>query len=429
MSHFEPLTPGDPRRIGPYLIMGKLGEGGQGLVYLAQAPGGERVAVKVLRAGWASETDARRRFTEELAAARRVRHAYTAAVLDADVDGHVPYIVSEYVQGPSLQRAVDERGPYTGPALERLTISLATALATIHDARVIHRDFKPGNVLIGPDGPRVVDFGIARAVETTLGPTTRLLGTPLYMAPEQFEVGSVGTAADVYAWAATVVFSATGRTLFGSVPLNALPHHILNTAPDLSGVPAALRPVVERCLSKDPALRPTAFHLLQALVSPDPTPERLRTAPPARPTPTLVLPDGLHPEATPPERNPSARIPPARPPVPAGPVPVPAPGGDETPPLHLTVGRTRHLLTGNDPHTVGGPGCTIEAGGTGILLYIRYRGAWRVNIRMPGAMVEAVNAQLTGFMVHLDRPGARCTVRGEAGGTHLEFRLSLDPAD
>src|SRR5690348_16507868 len=179
------LQPSDPRRLGSYEIAARLGEGGQGVVYLGINPAGTKVAVKLLRPDLTEDTTARNRFVREVRAAEKVARFCTAQVLEADVAGDRPYIVSEYVEGPSLYRQVKEEGPRDGAALERLAVSTATALVAIHQAGILHRDFKPHNVLLGPDGPRVIDFGIAKALDVTSTVSTQAIGTPAYMAPEQ----------------------------------------------------------------------------------------------------------------------------------------------------------------------------------------------------------------------------------------------------
>nr|WP_189183646.1 serine/threonine-protein kinase [Microbispora rosea] len=264
-----PLEPDDPRALGEFTLTGRLGEGGQGVVFLGRSPGGEPVAVKVLKSGL--DSSVKRRLVRELGAMRSVAPFCTARVLTAVVDGRMPYVVSEFIDGPSLQQRVDSGGPLRGGELERLAVGMATALAAIHAAGIVHRDFKPANVLLGPDGPRVVDFGIARqgASDTiTAGP----VGTPAYLAPEQITGAAATPASDVFAWGATIVFAATGRTAFGAASVPAVMHRILTAEPDASALPRPLRGVVERCLSKDPALRPVSRDLLLELVGSTPDP-------------------------------------------------------------------------------------------------------------------------------------------------------------
>ncbi|MFG1943324.1 serine/threonine protein kinase [Nonomuraea sp. NPDC048826] len=250
-----PRRPGDPERLGPYVIAGRLGQGGQGIVYLGEGPGGERVAVKMLTGGLD------RSFARELAAARQVAEFCTARVIAADLDHDPPYVASEYIDGPPLA----DVAPLHGTPLARLAIATATALTAIHQAGVVHRDFKPGNVLMAPDGPRVIDFGIARLTDssTTGG---ALAGTPRYMAPEQFAGGPVGPAADVFAWGCTIVFAAAARPPFGGDTIPAVIHRVLHAEPDLGGLTGPLRDIVARCLDKDPARRPSARDVLLELL-------------------------------------------------------------------------------------------------------------------------------------------------------------------
>src|SRR5439155_5695978 len=178
-----PLRARDPAAVGAYRLLGRLGQGGQGVVYLGQDPAGGHVAVKVIHVDWADMPEARAQFAREIAAARQVAAFCTARILAAEVDDELPYVVSEYIEGPTLFGRVREQGPIGGTALERLAVGTATALTAIHQAGVVHRDFKPGNVILGPDGPRVIDFGIARALGGTETLTSRVIGTPPYMAP------------------------------------------------------------------------------------------------------------------------------------------------------------------------------------------------------------------------------------------------------
>ncbi|SEF80318.1 Serine/threonine protein kinase [Thermomonospora echinospora] len=259
-----PLEADDPREIGRYRLTGRLGEGGQGVVYLGEAPDGQRVAVKVLKA---TSEAARARFAREMEAAQRVAPFCTAAVLESSATGRRPYVVSEFVEGPSLLQRVRERGPLHGGDLDRLMVNTASALTAIHGAGIVHRDLKPANVLLGPDGPRVVDFGIARAVDAETH--TQMVGTPAYFAPEWLRGESPTPASDVFAWAGTMVFAATGRPPFGGgANIPALMHRIATEPPDLSGVPDRVRGLLAECLDKDPARRPTARTLLVRLADP-----------------------------------------------------------------------------------------------------------------------------------------------------------------
>ncbi|GGK79211.1 hypothetical protein Sme01_22070 [Sphaerisporangium melleum] len=262
-----PLPPGEPDRIGPYRLIGSLGQGGQGAVYLAETPNGTPVAIKVLHARLATETGAQQRFLREVEAARRVAPFSTARVIDADVADERLFIVSEYVEGASLEQLVRDRGPRGHDALVRLALSTAGALAAIHRAGIVHRDFKPSNVLIGADGPRVVDFGIARVLDNATATGSGVLGTPAYMSPEQVSGEKVGPESDVFSWAGTMVYAATGRPAFGEDNIAAVFHRIFTKQPDLSALPASLARVVDRCLEKRPENRPTASDVMLAIVN------------------------------------------------------------------------------------------------------------------------------------------------------------------
>src|SRR5579859_1257324 len=261
------LEPGDPPRIGRFDLLGRLGEGGQGIVYLGRGPGpGEdRVAVKVLRSS--ADADVLLRLGRELDAVHQVQPFVTARFIEAGVEGDRRYVVSEYIDGPSLQDRVDSRGPLPEGELLRLAAGTATALTAIHGSGVVHRDFKPANVLLGPDGPRVVDFGIARLTDRSTI-TSGLIGTPSYMAPEQLTGERPSSAVDIFAWAVTVIFAATGQMAFGADTVPAVMHRILYGEADLARVPVTLRPLLIECLAKDPASRPSARDVLLRLVDP-----------------------------------------------------------------------------------------------------------------------------------------------------------------
>ncbi|GIM88220.1 hypothetical protein Ato02nite_000130 [Paractinoplanes toevensis] len=265
------MRPHDPRALGDYEIVGRLGEGGMGTVYLARTPGGVLVAVKVVRADLAPDDEFRRRFRSEVARARQVPPFCTAEVLDADPDHESPYLVVEYVDGPTLAHVVEERGPLTAANLHSVAIGVATALTAIHGAGVIHRDLKPRNVLLAPGSPKVIDFGIARHVEATGGntDTSQMVGTVAYMSPERFGVADtpLTPAADVFAWGGVVAYAGTGRTPFAADSPPATAARILTQPPDLSGLAGPLRELVGHALEKDPANRPSARELLDLLVS------------------------------------------------------------------------------------------------------------------------------------------------------------------
>ncbi|GIH80965.1 protein kinase domain-containing protein [Planobispora longispora] len=264
MSDLGRLEERDPRQVGVYRLAGVLGEGGQGTVYLGHDPSGRRVAVKVLHARMTAQDAVRERFERETDLARRVAAFCTAQVLAAGVSDGRLYLVSEYVPGPSLQQLVTAEGPRAGGGLERLAIATATALSAIHRTGIVHRDFKPANVIMGPEGPVVIDFGIARALEAD---TTRsaLVGSPGYMAPEQLSGRPASPASDIFAWAATMVYAATGHPAFAGQHPMAVMGAVLNSGPDLSGVPEGLLPLLAACLDKDPAARPDAARVLTVL--------------------------------------------------------------------------------------------------------------------------------------------------------------------
>jgi len=274
----KPLEPGDPLRLGRFELIARLGEGGQGVVYLGRGtnPGEDRVAVKVLRS--TADADVLERLARELDAIHQVQPFVTAGVIEASAEGDRRFVVSEFIDGPTLQERVDERGPLPEGDLQRLAVGTATALTAIHGAGVVHRDFKPANVLLGPDGPRVVDFGIARLTDASTI-TSGLIGTPSYVSPEQLGGARPTSAVDIFAWALTIIYAATGRLAFGADSVPAVMHRIMYEQPDVSGLPPSLRAVVLECLDKDPSRRPTARDLLLRLV--DPTASRPQVAYPA----------------------------------------------------------------------------------------------------------------------------------------------------
>jgi cyclophilin family peptidyl-prolyl cis-trans isomerase/tRNA A-37 threonylcarbamoyl transferase component Bud32 len=269
MAEPRPLRPNDPRETGGYRLTGLIGEGAQGTVYLGESEDGERVAVKVLRAAVDGDERARTLFERELSAARRVAPFCTARVLVAEAGGDAPYIVSEYIDGPSLRELVGGRGPLPEPELRRLAIGTATALAAIHEAGVVHRDFKPANVLLGPDGPKVIDFGIARPLEATSATMTGAVGTPAYMAPEQVSGAAGGPPLDMFAWGCTMAYAANGAPPFGTDTVPAIMHRVLYAPPALGVLGGEVGAVVAACLEKDPARRPTALQVLVRLLGED----------------------------------------------------------------------------------------------------------------------------------------------------------------
>jgi ABC-type branched-subunit amino acid transport system substrate-binding protein len=263
----EQLTPTDPVRIGGYRLLARLGAGGMGVVYLGRADTGELAAVKVIRPEYAAEPDFRARFRREVAAARRVRSPWAVPVTGADPDAEAPWLATAFVPGPALAEAVAVCGPLPERGTRILGKTLARALAAVHAAGLVHRDVKPGNVLLAVDGPRLIDFGIARAPEeTALTAPDAVVGTPGFLAPEQARGGEAGPAADVFALGCVLAYAVTGRPPFGTGGVDALLYRTVHDEPDLTGVPDGVRDVVARCLAKDPAARPTATGLDEALV-------------------------------------------------------------------------------------------------------------------------------------------------------------------
>jgi len=262
----EELRPGDPRQVGPYRLTGRLGGGGMGEVYLGRSAGGRAVAVKVIRAELAADPEFRARFRHEVAAARMVNGLYTALVADADADAPTPWLATAYVPGPSLESAITQHGPLPEYSVLALAGGLAEGIGAIHAAGLVHRDLKPSNVLLADDGPRVIDFGISRAsAYTVLTSAGFAVGTPSFMSPEQAAGRQVGPPSDVFSLGSVLTFAATGEGPFGSGPTTALLFRIVNGDADLSRVPARVRPLVQRCLTKDPARRPTTADLLAEL--------------------------------------------------------------------------------------------------------------------------------------------------------------------
>src|SRR5579863_7881644 len=260
-----PATERLPASLGPYRLQDRLGEGGMGVVHLALDPEGREVAIKVLAADkllGADDTNARRRLGREVDTMRLVRNPFVAEVLDADLTGDFPYIVTRYVSGPTLEQMVRERGRLSSQGLRRLAYGTAEALAAIHAAGVVHRDLKPGNVMLADDRPVVIDFGIAQSGDATrLTQTGLVMGTPGYLAPEVIEGRPSSPASDVHSWGATMAFAATGRTPYPGDSYEQIFFRIVSGQPDLDGVPAALVPLVSSALARDPARRPSATWL------------------------------------------------------------------------------------------------------------------------------------------------------------------------
>ena len=265
-----PATDNLPRTLGPYRLQDRLGEGGMGVVHLARDPEGRAVAVKVLHPLGSEGVNARRRLAREVETMRRVRSPYVAEVLDADVTGDFPYIVTRFVTGPTLDEMVRTRGPLSGPGLRRLGHGMAEALTAIHAAGVVHRDLKPGNVMLADDRPIVIDFGIAQAGDATrLTQTGLVMGTPGYLAPEVIEGEPSSPASDVHSWGSTMVFAATGHLPFGGGSYETIFYRIISGRADLSGVPGPLVPLISAALARDPSHRPSASWLSAQAVTLD----------------------------------------------------------------------------------------------------------------------------------------------------------------
>ncbi|GAB3962674.1 hypothetical protein GCM10029978_018640 [Actinoallomurus acanthiterrae] len=259
----EPLREDDPRHVGPYRLEGRLGGGGMGQVYLGRSRGGRPVAVKVVRPELADDAGFRRRFASEFTAARRVGGFYTAQVIQADTDADPPWMASAYIPGPSLHQAVETYGPLPPAAIGVLGAGLTEGLAAIHGCDLVHRDLKPSNVILAEDGPRVIDFGIARALDATSHTLSRVVvGTPAFMSPEQARGRQVGPAGDVFSLGAVLVFALTGRSPYGTGAAEAVVYRVVHDEPDLTGLPAHLTDLVTACLAKNPADRPSLAQVL-----------------------------------------------------------------------------------------------------------------------------------------------------------------------
>ena len=269
------LQPGDPDRLGPFEIRSRIGSGGMGVVYLGRSPSGRLAAVKLVRLEVADDEEFRARFRREIDAARQVSGAFTAGVLDADPDAERPWLASAYIEGPSLRERVIDAGPMPLPEVRKLGAGLAEALADLHRVGLVHRDVKPGNVLLAADGPRLIDFGVIRSdALAELTESGFIMGSAGYMAPEQAEGRRTGPEADVFSLGALLTFATTGQGPYGTGSAATLLLRTVNEAPDLTGVPAELRGVIQRCLAADPVDRPRDRDLL-AMLAPgaEPLPE------------------------------------------------------------------------------------------------------------------------------------------------------------
>jgi serine/threonine protein kinase len=331
VAFVEPLGADDPRQVGGFRLQARLGAGGMGRVYLGYSPGGRPVAVKVVHPELARDPEFMQRFRREVSAAQAVSDAYTAAVVGAGPDDSPPWLATTYVPGPPLGELVAQAGPLPEDAVWRLAGGLAEALQAIHAQGLVHRDLKPGNILIPADGPRVIDFGISRTTSATvLTATSTTIGTPAYMSPEQAQGLPVGSASDIFSLGSVLAFAATGVSPFGSGEMFAVAYRVVHGQPDLTGVPVSLRPVIGACLAKDPAARPDLDQLMHTVAVgsaayPQITPGRFwpdqvsavlesRTLTPALPPPTAapstpaVIPP---PDPATPAVNPARYVPPA----------------------------------------------------------------------------------------------------------------------
>jgi len=326
----EPLAAGDPRAAGPYRLLGRLGSGGMGRVFLGESGTGRRVAVKLVREDLAATPGFRDRFRREAKLAMRAGGFWTAPVVDADPDAGMPWIASQYVDGPSLDTRVIQQGPLDEGEVRGLGSGLAEALASFHRSGLVHRDLKPSNVLLVDDGPRVIDFGISKALETTAGTDLTkagtVMGTPGFMSPEQALGQPVGPPSDVFSLGSLLVYAATGAGAFGDGTSHALLFRVVYEAPDLSAVPDGLRGLVQDCLHKAPQGRPTADELLARLADapratlPDPriAPDTVRQSVSAADVPAATGPrlgSGPTPAAEPPVSPPRRHRPVDEPPA------------------------------------------------------------------------------------------------------------------
>ncbi|CDR05475.1 serine/threonine-protein kinase [Streptomyces iranensis] len=373
----------DPATAGKYRLEAVLGAGGMGRVYLARTPAGSAVAVKVVHREYAGDASFRKRFEQEVAAARRVQGLYTVPVVDADLRAEEPWLATAYVPGPSLQHAVAESGPLSADAALGLVARVAEALQSIHAADVIHRDLKPSNIILTAEGPKVIDFGIARAADVTAVTATGMrTGTPAYMAPEYIRGQDVTEAGDVFALGVIAGFAATGRLAFGGGSDHSVIYRILEQDPDLDGCPEPLRAIAAHCLEKDPARRPTPAQVIERCGRADTTgiadahtrtvvspagPERgtpgARGAPGSPNTPgspddetrTSLPPRGSGPAAPVPPPSAPAAHDPARAAAPSGPATPPGADTSPNPPVP-------------DPLTTPAPGLPVLLSGVGILV-------------------------------------------------------------
>ena len=347
-----PLQDHDPAQVGRYRLIARLGAGGMGVVYLAAAEDGSQVAVKVLRPELAGDAEFRARFSREVATLTRVRGVCTVRVIEADTNSPRPFLVTEYADGTSLAEYIEARGPMDPRMLYGLAAGLAEALTAIHAAGIVHRDLKPSNVLLTASGPKVIDFGIAQALDaTSVTRTGMTVGSAGYMAPEQI-MGRAVPASDIFSWAVTIAYAASGQPPFGSGTSDAILYRILHATPDTAAVPPALLPHVTAALAKEPQARPTAQELLSQLTRTAVQP----SADVGNPTQTLLA-QTWRPPDTPATARPAA--PPPATPATGWP---PAPPDNSLPPAARRRGLSRPALVG----IVLAAAIVLGAGGTAL---------------------------------------------------------------
>ncbi|WP_411139073.1 protein kinase domain-containing protein [Streptomyces sp. C10] len=377
---FQPLEGDDPRAIAGYRLTARLGSGGMGKVYLSYTPGGRPVAIKVIRPEFSEDAEFRRRFKQEVQSAQRVQGLYTAPVIDSDAEGPSPWLATAYVPGPSLAAAVAGHGKLPVPAVLLLVAGIAEALQVIHGAGIVHRDLKPSNVLLAADGPRVIDFGIARAADaTSLTSSGVTVGTPTFMAPEQAAGSTISPATDVFALGQVAAYAAIGTPAFGEGTSHGVLYRIVHEEPDLTGLPDELRELVTRCLSKEASERPSVAEVialcgaasgqtqlrrpeewLPTAVAADITTRAAAPAPAQTPPPPLEAPTAAAPAQPPNPPAPSPgrpTQPPAPPTAPAAPVPTEL-NHPQTPPPGFGPAAYAPTVAGTGAPTATGPTAT-----------------------------------------------------------------------
>ena len=338
------LQAGDPSQIGPFRVLGRLGEGGMGRVYLGASPGGRKVAIKVVHADYADDQDFRRRFAREVAAARQVGGFHTAAVVGADPGADPPWMATAYIPGPSLAEAIARQGPLEEAGVRELGAALAEGLEAIHACGLIHRDLKPGNIILADDGPRIIDFGIAKGADVTaLTGSHVVIGTLRYMSPEQLHGQELTPYSDVFALGTILAYAATGHDPFDAPTIAAVITRILHGSPDLDPLTGDLRGIISACLAKEPGTRPSPADLLAHFNPPE-----------ARGAPAVI---------TAPEPVPAAVTSPGSPPaVGGGPepaaereLPPDVTGSADTEPRHASSGTSAAVTDSRGALAVGTP--------------------------------------------------------------------------